>query len=138
MVLLQVCMAADEGLGTLLPQQPPAVCLPLLKANLPGQGTVNSPACQPTPLIHVSHPQHHIALPSVHTPAADCLSSPAQSNGAGDMCFGGRPLPKESEYYCNVCLCVPCGYHSLQVTTHTTHEACRLLCLNACSKHKHT
>ena len=55
--LLQVCMAADEGLGALLPEQPSAVCLPLLKANLPGQGTVNSPACQPTPLIHVSHPE---------------------------------------------------------------------------------
>ncbi len=47
-------MAADEGLGVMLPQQPSGACLALLKANLPAQGTVNTPACQPTPLIHVS------------------------------------------------------------------------------------
>ena len=46
-------MAADEGLGALLLQQAPTLCLPLLKANLPLQGTVNTPACQPTPLIQV-------------------------------------------------------------------------------------
>ena len=47
-------MAADDSLGALLQPQPPAVCLALLKANLPSQGTVNTPACQPTPLIQVS------------------------------------------------------------------------------------
>ena len=48
-------MAADDCLASLLPQQPAAVCLALLKANLPAQGTVNTPACQPTALIQVGH-----------------------------------------------------------------------------------
>lgn len=68
---LQVCMAADEGLGALLPQQPPAMCLSLLKANLPGQGTVNSPTCQPTPLIHVSH--NTTSPCSVQIVTIDCI-----------------------------------------------------------------
>ncbi|KAL0035610.1 hypothetical protein WJX79_002530 [Trebouxia sp. C0005] len=50
----EVCMAADDCLASLLPQQPAAVCLTLLKANLPAQGTVNTPACQPTALIQAS------------------------------------------------------------------------------------
>ena len=50
---MQVCLAADDALGALLPQQPLPVCLALLKANLPTQGSVNTPACQPTPLIQV-------------------------------------------------------------------------------------
>ena len=48
-------MAADDCLASLLPQQPAAVCLTLLKANLPAQGTVNTPACQPTAIIQVDH-----------------------------------------------------------------------------------
>ncbi len=62
-------MAADDCLASLLPQQPAAVCLTLLKANLPAQGTVNTPACQPTALIQVGHNAyawswwlHHITL----------------------------------------------------------------------------
>ena len=58
MVWLQVCMAADDCLASLLPQQPAAVCLTLLKANLPAQGTVNTPACQPTAFIQVGHDAH--------------------------------------------------------------------------------
>ncbi|DBB01644.1 hypothetical protein WJX77_005003 [Trebouxia sp. C0004] len=50
----EVCMAADDCLASLLPQQPAAVCLTLLKANLPAQGTVNIPACRHTALIQAS------------------------------------------------------------------------------------
>ncbi len=52
-------MAADDCLGSLLPQQPAAVCLALLKANLPAQGTVNTSACQPTVLIQVGTARMH-------------------------------------------------------------------------------
>lgn len=89
LTLMQVCMAADEGLGAILPQQPPAVCLPLLKAHLPAQGTVNSPACQPTPLIHVSYHQHN-CLCTVLAELDNRLASCIHSKAAG-IHGGGRP-----------------------------------------------
>ena len=149
LMLMQVCMAADEGLGAILPQQPPAVCLSLLKTHLPAQGTVNSPACQPTPLIHVSYHQHN-CLCTVLAELVSRLASCIHSKAAG-IHGGGRPSFLTSRASQSLacwlmpivgvreCMCV-CGtdlclwQNTFCILSHSTcSEACRLAVNKACA-----